>query len=55
MKKDVSRKQYEPEFKQNAVKLAENIGVVSTAEKLNIPLSTLQRDTKIIKKISSYF
>jgi len=43
MKKDISRKQYEPEFKQNAVKLTEKIGVVSTSEKLNIPLSTLQR------------
>jgi len=41
MKKDVNRKQ--PEFKQNAVKLTEKIGVVSTAEKLRIPLSTLQR------------
>jgi len=41
MKKDVNCKQ--PEFKQNAVKLTEKIGVVSTAKKLNIPLSTLQR------------
>jgi len=31
MKKDVNRKQYEPELKQNAVKLTEKIGVVSTA------------------------
>jgi len=32
MKKDVNRKQYELEFKQNAVKLTEKIGTVSTAE-----------------------
>jgi len=41
MKKDINRKQ--PEFKQNAVKLTEKIGVVSTSEQLNIPLSALQR------------
>lgn len=37
------RRQYLPEFKQDAVKLSDNIGVVSASEKLDVPLSTIQR------------
>ena len=43
MKKKDSRRRYSLEFKQDAVKLAENIGNGEAANKLNIPLSSLQR------------
>ena len=43
MKNENKRRKYSPEFKQDAIKLAENIGVGQTADKLNIPLSCLQR------------
>ena len=43
MKKEISRRRYSPEFKQDAIKLAESIGVGEAANKLNIPLSSLQR------------
>ena len=43
MNKADSRRRYSLEFKQDAIKLAENIGVGETAKKLNIPLSSLQR------------
>ena len=43
MRKEISRRRYSPEFKQDAIKLAESIGVVETANKLNIALSSLQR------------
>ena len=41
MKKENKRRKYSPEFKQDAIKLAENIGVGQTADKLNIPLGCL--------------
>jgi len=43
MKKEEIRRKYSQEFKQDAIKLAESIGVGNTANKLNIPLSSLQR------------
>ena len=43
MKNENKRRKYSPEFKQDAIKLAESIGVGQTADKLNIPLSCLQR------------
>ena len=43
MKKVTSRRKYSPEFKQDAIKLAENIGVGEATNKLNIALSSLQR------------
>ena len=43
MKKEDTRRRYSPEFKQDAIKLAESIGVGETAKKLNVPLSSLQR------------
>ena len=43
MKKESNRRRYSLEFKQDAIKLAENIGVGEAANKLNIPLSSLQR------------
>ena len=43
MKEVTSRRRYSPEFKQDAIKLAENIGVGEAANKLNIALSSLQR------------
>lgn len=43
MKRSITRKQYPPEFKQDAIELTKNIGVGETAKKLDIPLSTLQR------------
>ena len=43
MKKGETRRRYSPEFKQDAIKLAESIGVGETAKKLNIPFSSLQR------------
>lgn len=43
MKKGGSRRKYSLEFKQDAIQLAENIGVSKTAKKLNISLSNLQR------------
>ena len=42
MKKGTDRRIYSPEFKQDAIKLAENIGLGQAAKKLNIPLSCLQ-------------
>ena len=43
MKKEDTRRRYAPEFKQDALELAERIGVSNTARKLNISLSCLQR------------
>ena len=43
MKKRANRRKYPPEFKQDAIKLAEQIGVGKAADKLDIPLSCLQR------------
>ena len=43
MKKGDARRRYAPEFKQDALELAERIGVSNTARKLNISLSCLQR------------
>ena len=37
------RRKYDLEFKKNAIELAEKIGVCNTANKLAIPLSSLQR------------
>ena len=43
MKKGDTRRKYAPEFKQDALELAEKIGVSNAARKLNISLSCLQR------------
>ena len=43
MKKGDTRRRYAPEFKQDALELAEKIGVSNAARKLNISLSCLQR------------
>lgn len=43
MKRTKIRRQFSPEFKQDAVKLAEKIGVSATAEKLGIHPNNLQR------------
>ena len=43
MKHRKERRKYAPEFKQDAVKLAEKIGVSNAAGKLDIPLNNLQR------------
>ena len=43
MKKGDTRRRYAPEFKQDALELAERIGVSNAARKLNISLSCLQR------------
>lgn len=43
MKEVTSRRRYSLEFKQDAIKLAESIGVGETAKKLNVLLSSLQR------------
>ena len=43
MKKGTNRRKYPPEFKLDAIRLAEKIGVGEAAKKLNIPLSSLQR------------
>ena len=37
------RRKYPPDFKQDAVQLTNKIGVAQAADKLDIPLSTLQR------------
>ena len=39
----IIRRKYDTEFKIDAVKLAEKIGVCEAQRKLDIPLSTLQR------------
>ena len=39
----IIRKKYDPEFKMDAVKLAEKIGTSNAAQKLDIPLACLQR------------
>ena len=43
MKKKRERRKYVPEFKQDAIKLAEKIGITNAANKLDIPLNNLQR------------
>ena len=43
MKQRKKRRKYAPEFKQDAVKLAEKMGVSNAANKLDIPLNNLQR------------
>ena len=43
MKKNVDRKNYTGEFKQQAIELAGKIGISETARKLDIPLSNLHR------------
>ena len=43
MEKGSNRRRYPPEFKQDAIRLAEKIGVGEAANKLDIPLSSLQR------------
>ena len=43
MKKGDTRRKYAQEFKQDALELAEKIGVSNAARKLNISLSCLQR------------
>ena len=43
MKKKRERRKYIPEFKQDAIKLAEKIGITNAANKLDIPLNNLQR------------
>ena len=43
MKQRKKRRKYAPEFKQEAVKLAEKMGVSNVANKLDIPLNNLQR------------
>jgi len=43
MKKDRNHKRYEPEFKKDAVQLAENIGIVSTSKRPNISVSNLTK------------
>ena len=44
MKKEkIIRRKYNPEFKMDAVKLAEKMGATNAAEKLDIPLTCLQR------------
>ena len=43
MKKEkIIRRKYKPEFKMDAVKLAEKMGATNAAEKLDIPLTCLQ-------------
>ena len=39
----VERRKYPPEFKQDAVKLSNRIGVVSASGQLDVPLSTLHK------------
>lgn len=43
MKTSKIRRTYEPQFKQDALNLAEKIGPTKTSQQLNIPLSCLQR------------
>ena len=43
MKKGTNRRKYPPEFKLDAIRLAEKIGVGEAAKKLSRPLSSLQR------------
>ena len=43
MKQRKNRRKYAPEFKQDAVKLAEKMSVSNVANKLDIPLNNLQR------------
>jgi len=43
MKNRVARRRYSPKFKQDALELAEKIGVSNVAGKFNISLSCLQR------------
>ena len=43
MKKMVDRRKYPADFKQDAVKMAEKIGVSEASAQLGVPLSTLQR------------
>ena len=43
MKKMIDRRKYPVGFKQDAVKLAEKVGVSEASDQLGVPLSTLQR------------
>ena len=43
MKKGTKRRKYPTEFKLDAIRLAEKIGVGEAAKKLSIPLGSLQR------------
>ena len=43
MKRKKERRKYVLEFKQDAIKLAEKIGISNAANKLDIPLNNLQR------------
>ena len=43
MKKGKERRKYPLDFKRDAVQMSDKIGVVQTSEKLDVPLSTLQR------------
>ena len=43
MRRKKERRKYVLEFKQDAIKLAEKIGISNAANKLEIPLNNLQR------------
>ena len=43
MKKERERRKYPLEFKQDALRLSDKVGLAEASDKLNIPLSTLQR------------
>ena len=43
MKRRTERRKYPLSFKQDALRLSDKLGVVEASDKLDIPLSTLQR------------
>ena len=43
MRKEKERRKYPLDFKQDALRLSDKVGVVEASDKLNIPLSTLQK------------